>query len=91
MRICAGRGTVFAPPPAIVRPGMMSPMAMHTPRPPMHASHIMPQLPVDGPELWRETKAPDGSVYYYNLLTRQTSWTNPHRAVMHGFYLILFM
>jgi hypothetical protein len=26
---------------------------------------------------WREAKAPDGRTYYYNAVTKDTSWTKP--------------
>jgi hypothetical protein len=34
------------------------------------------------PSLWKETKAPDGRVYYYNTQTKATTWTKPKEMMM---------
>jgi len=47
-----------------------------------------PMLPGVGPALipameWREHKAPDGRVYYYNIRTMQSRWDKPKELEEH--------
>ncbi|XP_075262785.1 transcription elongation regulator 1-like [Convolutriloba macropyga] len=39
-----------------------------------------PQIPA--PDVWVETPAPDGKVYFYHAQTRQTQWTRPQNTTV---------
>lgn len=54
-------GQTFLPLPAVVPPSNLAPATA----PPA----VLPE--------WTEHKAPDGQVYYYNTITKQSSWTKP--------------
>ncbi|XP_017777261.1 PREDICTED: pre-mRNA-processing factor 40 homolog A [Nicrophorus vespilloides] len=73
----------FVPPPAgIGTPPLMPPMSSF---PPMIPQFNVPppgfgafQAPAPNPqEQWTEHKAPDGRTYYYNSVTKQSSWQKP--------------
>ena len=49
----------------------MPPFMSHRPMPPPPPMMMAPMDP------WREATAPDGKVYYYNVFTRETTWTRP--------------
>lgn len=74
------------PPPAMGTPPIMPPVQM----PPMAGfQSLIPPFSVPPPgfggfppppnpaEQWTEHKAPDGRTYYYNSITKQSSWQKP--------------
>lgn len=80
----------FVPPPGIGTPPLMPqmPVAGMGPYPPMIPPFSVPPpgfggFGPPGPpgatsgEQWSEHKAPDGRTYYYNSVTKQSSWQKP--------------
>jgi histone-lysine N-methyltransferase SETD2 len=47
-----------------------------SPPPPVHSPSVHPQLPPN----WRVAKSPQGQTYYYNEVTKETSWDPPTTA-----------
>ncbi|XP_034827046.1 pre-mRNA-processing factor 40 homolog B [Maniola hyperantus] len=69
-------------PPAMAFPPMMTPFSM----PPPGFPPFKPELSAPAPEIspmanqtcpWSEHKAPDGRIYYYNSITKQSLWEKP--------------
>ncbi|XP_052739320.1 pre-mRNA-processing factor 40 homolog B isoform X1 [Bicyclus anynana] len=68
--------------PAMAFPPMMTPFSM----PPPGFPSFKPELTAPAPEIspmanqtcpWSEHKAPDGRIYYYNSITKQSLWEKP--------------
>ena len=42
-----------------------------------HIRQVAAVAPVPEDQLWKEAVAPDGKVYYFHTITKQTSWVKP--------------